>query len=69
MQNTPSTPKKVLSFRYFCDACTNRAFYSATAEVFKERVCQKCGAKVAYKSENYFEMSPESDEFKKINLN
>lgn len=64
--NANLQPKTILRFRYFCDACTGRAFYGATAFVFATRPCACCGAVLTYKPENWLEVTYQP-EFDKIN--
>jgi rRNA maturation endonuclease Nob1 len=46
----PSMPK----YRYYCHACTGRAFYADEPEKFKgTRVCHNCGAEVTYEADKW----------------
>ena len=40
-------------YRYYCDACTNTAFYSDTREAMKRVPCEHCGIVQTSKIENY----------------
>lgn len=44
---------KHYKYRYFCPACTGRAFYSDTKEKFTTRVCANCGHEVIYDPNNW----------------
>jgi len=40
-------------YRYYCDACSNDAFYSDKREAMKRVECQHCGKDFTTKLENY----------------
>ena len=42
---------------YYCDACSNEAFFSDSKSLYGARSCQKCGKVITVvKEENYIEM-------------
>ena len=43
-------------FRYFCDACTNVAFYASEIEEGKSGFCQSCGKPYVARKENYIKL-------------
>jgi hypothetical protein len=46
----PSVP----AYRFYCHACTGRAFYANTPEVFKKpRICHNCGATLYYEADKW----------------
>ena len=61
------TPKPTqLKYRYYCEACTGRAFYAAEKNEFNQVQCQNCGTIVGYNPNNWFEVT-DKDELAKIN--
>jgi hypothetical protein len=42
-----------VKYRYFCDACTNTAFFSDEATEGLKGVCQVCGKPYVTRKENY----------------
>lgn len=52
-------------YRYFCEACTGRAFYAKSKHSFGSKTCQNCSANVEYDEGNWFEVTDES-ELKKL---
>lgn len=40
-------------FRYFCDACTNIAFWSKSARAGLSKVCRQCGKAFTTQEKNY----------------
>lgn len=50
----PKTGKN--KFRYYCDACTNIAFYSEKAEEGLKGTCQICGKQYVTRKENYIKL-------------
>jgi transcription elongation factor Elf1 len=48
--------EKNAKYRYFCPACTGRAFYSNKKEKFSSVVCQNCGTQIRYDAGNYIEI-------------
>lgn len=55
----------VMRYRFYCPACTGRAFYAPVKHAFNNVTCQHCGALVSYDPNGWFELSPE--EFAKVN--
>ncbi len=46
--------KALPAYRYYCHACTGRAFYAEMPEVFKKpRVCRNCGASLNYEADKW----------------
>lgn len=53
-------------WRYFCEGCTNRAFYGITPfEWDGLAACMECGKGLEYKPENWMRLSKEEE--KEIN--
>lgn len=45
---------KTFKYRYFCHACTGRAFFADEPVKFKGvRVCKNCGAELTYESDKW----------------
>lgn len=40
-------------YRYYCDGCTNTAFYSDKREAMKRIACEHCNIEQTTKVENY----------------
>lgn len=49
----PVEEKPAEVYRYYCEACTGRAFTSTEKTKFVTRSCKSCGNTVSYKEENY----------------
>ena len=45
--------KKAVKYRYFCDACTNIAFFSSEVKEGLSGVCHCCGKPYVTRKENY----------------
>ena len=45
--------KKAVKYRYFCDACTGIAFFSAEAKEGLSGTCAVCGKPYVTRKENY----------------
>lgn len=43
-------------YRYYCDACTNVAFYSETIKEGLDGICQACGKQYVTRKENYIKL-------------
>lgn len=43
-------------YRYYCDACTNVAFYSETIKEGLNGICQACGKQYVTRKENYIKL-------------
>lgn len=57
--------KPKMAYRYYCDSCTGRAFYSEEAGTFFSKVCQNCNTLLKYKAENYIKL--DKAEAKQVN--
>lgn len=52
--NTNLKPVKPPAYRYFCHACTGRAFFADEPVKFKgQRVCKNCGASLSYEADKW----------------
>lgn len=66
-QSDTAPERTMYKYRYFCDGCTNIAFYGTERTGWTgKRSCNHCGiATLEYKPENWLELSPE--QYKEVN--
>lgn len=66
MQLEKQSTKAAFEYRYFCVACTGRAFYSVEPTEFNQITCQNCGAICTYDANNWFRIT-DADELRRVN--
>lgn len=53
LQEQMEEEDKPVKYRYFCDACTNTAFFGSEPKEGLKGVCQACGKPYVTRKENY----------------